>query len=372
MELAFESLDVEAPKLSCYFGVDVASQTHYVALRRSDEGPLRDGELRKIKTSAFAHTRQGAQQMLDWMKARLPEGAGMCVVMEATGNYSVQLSLWLRELCPTLKLVVMDPRRIKKYMEGLGLRNKTDKVDARAIACFGAERQPVGDEPVEQIYRDLRAVARARLAVLTHIVALRNQLTSLCSDDMSQAVGRMINKTFQSSIAQLEKQQQKLEQQLEQLVASDERLAADVALLDSVAGVGRLTAITVLGEFGDLRRFRSARQLTAFAGLNPEIKKSGKWIGQSHLSKRGTTYGRRALYMGATSTIKSQSQFSRFYHRLVESSHKHKRAALAAVMRKMLITMRAVVISGKGFDPNHTPKTVEKGCGKNRDYALAA
>lgn len=337
-------------ELLFFAGFDVHSDNFVAAHRLSGLPPVQPGDIRKMKSKQFPRTRQGATDFLVWIDSKTPEGARLLIVMESTSSYSLQLACWLRELRPGLCPVIVEPKRIIKYAGSIGTRNKTDRIDARVIACFGAERQPVGDEPVEVIYRDLRALHQARTQFMDAMQALRNQRDSLCHENLSKSISREITRGFDSQIKALEKQMNVLEEQMRKVVDSDEKVGQDVKLLCSMVGVKFLTAVGVLGIFGDLRRFPTSRSLTAFAGLNPEIKESGKRQGESHISKRGNANARRVLYMAATSVIKSNSELAEFYNRLVNDAHKEKMVALVALMRKMLLTMRSLLVSGQTYD----------------------
>lgn len=384
VEPAFDAHQPASPALLVSFGLDVHSKSFVAAWRRSDAGNLEKTAMRKMKTEEIERSRKGAARLLEIIDAQTPEGADVIVVMESTGTYSLELSLWLKQLRLSLAVAIVDPSRIKKFIGSHGVRNKTDIIDARAIACYGAERRPVGDEPLEQEYRDLRSMVRMRLRVIDKLQVARNQLHSECAENLSLAVRKVVIRPLEREIRQLEKDKATLEAEQRKLVAGHEGLRKDVALLDTVAGVDFLTAAAVLGEFGDLRRFETGRQLTAFAGLNPELRESGTKQGKARISKRGTTYGRSALYMGATSIINMDCQMSAFYHKLVEESHKCKMVALTAVMRKMLVTMRAVLVKEEKYDRHYvsnsaskTPavpceKPVDNTCGKPQHVLAAA
>ena len=112
-----------------------------------------------------------------------------------------------------------------------------------------------------------------------------------------------------------------------------------------------MTAVTVRTELGDLRRFERARQLTAFAGMSPRIVESGTSIaGKPHLCKQGNRRVRHALYMAAMTAIRGQNDLQRCYQRLVAKGKSHM-SALGAIMRKMLCLLRALLISGKPYQP---------------------
>lgn len=110
------------------------------------------------------------------------------------------------------------------------------------------------------------------------------------------------------------------------------------SLLRSIPGVGPLTAATILGEIGDIQRFPSAKQLTAYAGLDASVFESGTTFKSrsNKISKRGSTYLRKALYQATFAGISKQKNGVRnpdlyeFYQRKKDEGKIHKVALIAA------------------------------------------
>ena len=133
------------------------------------------------------------------------------------------------------------------------------------------------------------------------------------------------------------------------LVNHDEELKRDVTLLTSIYGVAFINATTILAELGDLRRFALGRQLTAFAGMSPRHRDSGSSVhGRSRLCKQGNPRVRQSLYLSAMVAIRGNNQFRQTYLRLLDEG-KAKMVALAAIMRKLLVLMRAILINGQAY-----------------------
>ncbi|AFS01038.1 IS110 family RNA-guided transposase [Lentilactobacillus buchneri] len=77
------------------------------------------------------------------------------------------------------------------------------------------------------------------------------------------------------------------------------RLAQDLpelAILESIPGISVNTAVRLIGELGDIRRFTSANKLNAFVGIDLRHFESGEYIAVDHISKRGNPYARKILY----------------------------------------------------------------------------
>lgn len=83
------------------------------------------------------------------------------------------------------------------------------------------------------------------------------------------------------------------------------RLSSDFQLLMSIPGIGEITAATILGEIGDISNFDTAKQLVAYAGLDPSVYQSGSFKAKNtKISKRGTPYLRKALYQAASAAVR--------------------------------------------------------------------
>ena len=154
-------------------------------------------------------------------------------------------------------------------------------------------------------------------------------------------------------LRQLDKDISTVEQEMKLIVNEDEAFKCDFDLLTSIDGVGPITAMTVLAEIGDLRRFERARQLTAYAGVSPRVVQSGTSVrGKTRMCKQGNKRIRQALYLSAMATLKTKkpNTLSTMHYRLCDDG-KEGKEALGAVMRKQLTVMRAILISGKPYDP---------------------
>lgn len=148
---------------------------------------------------------------------------------------------------------------------------------------------------------------------------------------------------------------------IETLIERDRRsenptLVPTIDLLDSIPGIGILTAVTLLAELGDVNSFKSAQALTAFCGLDSSVRQSGDFKGtRNKISKRGSRYLRRALFLVASANIRNARNqkpinpyLQAFYQKKCQS--KPKMVALAAVMHKMVFIIYAVLRDRKPFE----------------------
>jgi transposase len=325
-----------------WVGIDVAKRTFDAALvRQGQKWPATP--LAEVPVRSFERTATGVHEFLQWLDA-IETAPHVRAVMEATGRYSTELVLWLTGERPALAPAIAPPHQTAAFIASMGLRNKTDKLEARALGFYGMERQPEPYAPATPAQTQLRELVRYRDFLVREHVAAANRAdeTRGCT-----AVQRMEGKRLRLIEGDIER----IEHEMRQQVQAAPELAHDIELMTSIYGVGFITAATVRAELGDLRRFTKARQLSAYAGLNPTLRQSGSSVnGRPHMNKKGNPHVRQSLYLAAMVTIRGHNDLQRTYLQLREQG-KPAMAALGAIMRKLLVLMRAILISGKPFDP---------------------
>jgi transposase len=333
-------------------GCDVSKSSFDAAVWLPPESGERR-EMQDIPAASFPLRAEGAEAFLRWADEHLAPIAGgaekpsaLGVVLEATGRYSIQLATWLIAARANVQPSIINPETARDFIRSLSPRNKTDQIDARGLARYGAERLPSPWEPLTPEQTELRDMAR-----------YRKKLQSMCVAEKLRSneagITRFVRSKIRDHIAHLERTQAQLEKRMAKIIAGLPELQRDAELLDSVKGVGFITAATVLAEYGDLRRFRRARQLSAFAGFSPRLFESGKSVRKKpRLCKKGSSLGRHALYFPALAAIRGDNDFARMYKDLLHKG-KPKMSAIGAVMRKMLLVMRAILISGQPYQPHY-------------------
>ena len=340
------SEQIRFPQSPHWVGIDVAKNSFDAAL-------VRDGQkypatpLATVPVRSFTRTVAGVRDLLQWLDTLVADtvpASGVRVVMEATGRYSTELATWILDERPALAPAIAAPQKTAAFMTSLGLRNKTDKLEARALGFYGAEREPSPFQPMTGVQSELRELSRCRDFLTREHVAAGNR-----SDETHAC--KMVRQMQHKRLRLLEADIERVENEMRRQVAASAKIARDIELMSSIYGVGFLTAAAIRAELGDLRRFRKARQLTAYVGLNPSQRNSGSSVcGRPRMSKKGNGRVRQALYLAAMVAIRSDNDLHRTYLRLQEEG-KSAMAALGAVMRKLLVLMRAILISGKPFDP---------------------
>jgi transposase len=129
-----------------------------------------------------------------------------------------------------------------------------------------------------------------------------------------------------------------------------------VHLLDTIPGVGLLTAVSIMCELGDFSAFQSPKQLFAYFGMDPTVNESGKFKGtEVHMSKRGSRIARRAIFAVALACIRTKRNgealnpyLYQYYNKKKES--KPKMVALGAIMHKVSNIIFAVLRNNCSFE----------------------
>jgi len=266
---------------------------------------------------------------------RLSRLAGVKTIgMEASGRYERLAVAALAEA--GLPVVVLNPAQVRHYAMAIGLRAKTDPIDARLIALF-----------VEAVRPEPRPLADAQTSQLAALMARRRQLvTMLAAERMrrQQAPKGAVRLSLARVVTSLEDALRELDAHIDTTVRGTPVWRDKEDLLASVPGVGKTIARTLLAELPELGSL-SPKQIGALAGLAPFTRQSGKWRGRSFIGG-GRTQVRTALFMGALSAARYNPALKAFRDRLVAAG-KPKLVALIATARKLLVILNAIIRDAK-------------------------
>jgi transposase len=244
---------------------------------------------------------------------------------------------------------VVNPTRIKYAGLARGRGNKTDAADARLIAAYAAREAPPAGRPPPPEVRELQALVR-RLDDLTEMAAWEKG--RLSSPALTAAVRRSVARI----VRLLEKEVVKLRAAADELVAASPPLRADRALLESIPGVGRQTATTVLAELPAVERLPSAESAAAYCGLSPREFRSGASVRRrTRLAKAGNARLRKVLFLPAQTAVRFNPLLRGFFDRLVAAG-KPKMQAVGACMRKLVMLCYGVLKNRTPFDAEWASK----------------
>jgi transposase len=186
-----------------------------------------------------------------------------------------------------------------------------------------------------------RKVSKA--AWITDFYEAASHSIGLPVEEGSEAV-RMFRIILQDHI-DLCKMRQQIEQQADQDMGNNE----DYRRLQTIPGIGPITALSILAEAGDIRRFSHYKKFLKYCGLNLSTEQSGRFRGISKLSKRGNSRLRLAFWLAATVAIRMrENTFRQKYETYIRTDPANKdlkRKAYTAVAAKMARVVYSVIKS---------------------------
>lgn len=314
-------------------GVDVSKAKLDVALM--EEGG-------KYRSKVFPNKPSGFSALLVWLDDSAVGGRSQVhICIEATGAYHEALALYLHD--HELRLSVVNPMRVKRFIELEGTRNKTDEGDAKSLARFCKMTCPERWEAPSPGVRALQALV-GRLDTLELMRQAELNRQDVAHDAIEQSLREVIT-TLDKSIADVKAQ-------IKQTIDDDPDLRERNALLDTIPGLGERTIPQLLAYIGRPERFKNVKALTAYARLSPMVRQSGVSLNK----RRGTSpQGHRALkhclYFPAMVAGKHNPLIARFWQRL-KAQNKPGKLIVEACMHKLLAIVYGVLKSKKPFNPH--------------------
>ena len=296
------------------------------------------------------------------------------VLMEACGG----AHCWARRFQRQGHAVRLLPARdVRPYVRG----NKTDRNDVAGILeadrCAGIAPVPVktpeqqGIQALHRLREHLKAERTATLNLLRGVLRKLSVAVPLGSTKLPAAVRDALedgdNDLPMALRHSLAEQIDRLSQLARDMLAIEQRLeefaSRDVAVqrYRTVPGVGLLTATALRASAGDLSRFRSGRQFSAWLGLTPREHSSGRQRRLGGLTKRGDVYVRTLLIHGARAVLQAARMKQRRGQDLdplqawalkVQDTRGHNKAA-CALANKLARRLWAMDHHGTPFDPRH-------------------
>jgi len=316
-----------------WVAVDI-SKNDFTAARRN---------INEIEKDVFSQDTEGFEAFLRW----LPNSGTAQVCMESTGPYWRALSVFLTEKSTSFSLV--NPRRVRNFAKATAYRSKTDEIDSEVILLFAETFDPQPTRTAEETFLQLRCLSRHRLQLQQILDTVRDQRRKAAADPSTPSLAFESFKTLEKTLRQ---QVDNTLAQAVDLVRSSPNLRDTFSLLVTIPGVGAKTAITLIGEFGPRIQTATPRQMTSFAGLDPVLWESGSSVRRKpRISKQGNHRIRKALYMAALVASWANPVLSNFYQRLINRGIP-KKAAIIAVMRKLLHIVSGVIKHRRPFNPN--------------------
>lgn len=331
-------MDQPATQPIVIVGVDIAAAT-VVAVCHGAAVPATPAQ-------TFGNTATGWQALHRWIQEQQGQPTTTLVVLEATGAYWQGLATALVTAGWTVSVV--SPASVHHYARARLRRAKTDAVDASVLAAYGRDLQPAPWTPAPVEVQTLQLLIRQRDDLIAMQTETRNRQHAL---NQLPQVPDAVRAPLAALVAVLQEQLTTLNTAIRQQAEAAASIAGAITRLQTIAGVGLLTAAIVIVETRPLRQGATPAQVVAYAGLDPAPRDSGTSVrGAGHISKTGNARLRQALYMAAVSAVRYNPVLKAFYERLVARG-KRKKVALVAAARKLLVLMVTLLQQGRDFDP---------------------
>ena len=388
-----------------YIGIDIAKKNHEASIIDSSGKSL-------SKSIFFPNSTKGIEKFNNFI-AEFGVTTNNCIIgMEATGHYWISLFSYIVDLGFTC--YVINPIQSDAFRKMYVRQTKNDSVDSFIIAQimrFG--EFSISNFSDENTFA-LRNLTRYRFALVDEcsdwkrkLVAILDQVfpeySSLFSniygvaskellskyplpEDMlsipAEELGNLlyecskgrlgINKaeeiqsraretfgikfakrSFSFQIKQIISQISFLEEQLKEIEIEISCLLEDICpVITTITGIGSVLGASIVSEIGNISRFERANQLVAYAGLDTRIKQSGDFSAtNTKLSKRGSPYLRRSIWLAATVAAFKDPALSIYYQGLRARGKAHG-TAIGAVARKLTNIIFAVLRDQKPYTPN--------------------
>jgi transposase len=275
----------------------------------------------------------GRAELSDWVEQQKPD----LVVVEASGGYETALVSEL--VARGQEVALVNPTRVRAFARAEGILAKTDKLDARVIARFGATMKPQARARREEDQVKLNEKITRRRQLVLMLTAEKNRLHT-ASPTMREHIA--------SHIVWLQAEIEALEQQISQAIKANPAWAEIAKRVDSAPGIGFITAATLVSDLPELGQL-NRQQIAALVGVAPFNQDSGKHRGKRRIFG-GRSSVRSVLYMATLSAIRHNPVIKEFYQRLLDKG-KLKKVALTACMRKLLVILNTMVKSGQDWNP---------------------
>lgn len=335
-----------------YCGLDVSAKSTHVCIE--------DRQGRRVKRAVVATTPEGIEGALGRWAHR-----GLTVALEA-GNQTA----WIHDLLLELgaKVHVVHPVKVKWIAES---KRKTDRVDAQLLAHLlriGGLPEPVHMPSGRS--RELRALLLARRQLVQMRTKLINVVRGLLRQQRVtvpprtlvrrrgwarlQAEGlppalREVVGAYAATVAATGQALQALERELGRRAGKDPR----VARLQTIPGVGQVSAQTLVASVDRIERFASAKKLVAYSGLAPSVRASGERVAYGRITKQGRSEIRAVWVQAAHAVLAvkdtAAAPLQRWCERLAR--RRGKKTAIVALARKLLTIAFHLLREGTTYDP---------------------
>jgi transposase len=310
-------------------GIDVSKPTLVCALL--------DAATRKVTWEAeFPNAKSGVETLLEKVDAPIPW------ILEPTGRYSLLAARLAREAGRDVRLAA--PRKAKLFLRSQNERAKTDKIDSRGLALYGA----VCDLPAYP----LKAAEETQM---DELLVLRKSLsTTISKFQQQQRELPYAKEHLQTVVSQLHEQLKSVDKEIAELTKNSATFEP-VQRLDAVPGIGPVTAAAVTSRLNS-KTFSHPDEWIAYLGLDVRVQESGQHKGRCGLSKRGDAELRRLFFLAAIANCRCKSSPFKDQYEHERAKGLSTIAAACAVARKLAKVCWSLHTHKTEYDPDRVSK----------------
>lgn len=316
---------------SHYIGIDVSKEKLDVVLM-TVSGEILDKTVIKNNVTAIGK----------WLRSLFKKHSKeeMLFCLEPTGHYSNVSVITIHKA--GAKVWIANPVDIR---QSIGMqRGKNDAIDARRIAEYARrfkDKARLVQSKELQLLK-LKQLLAYREELVTERAKFRAQVKDF-KGRFEKEVYLTIQRTNQGLITQLNKYIGIVEEQIEKMIREVQEMKERYDLVQTVTGVGKILARTVIAMTSDFSRFNNARALACHAGVAPFHYASGSSIrGRNKISHRANKRLKTLLHLAALSAIRTGGDLKNYYERKVKEG-KPKMLVLNAVRNKIISRIFAVI-----------------------------
>ena len=334
-------------KLKNFVGIDISKLWFDAALIKTDNSF-------QIIHRQFAQNPVGYKRLLEWLllnKAEVDDQTLFC--MENTGLYNTGLVNHLVKI--QAQLWVEMPLRIKKA--GGFERGSDDKTACVKIARYAMRYQEDVKlwEPADSNMEKIKNLITQRDRIINAVTQLSVPIKEL-KDCGCEAEAKQMEKIQRPALAALQKTKKNIEVLITKTVQQDEQINKKVALVQSIKGIGPVTAVALLVYTKSFDKFNNAKQLACYCGVVPFKKESGTSVRyKPTVSPFANKKLKKLLHLCALSAIKNDKEIHLYFERKVMEG-KNKMSVINAVRNKLVHRVYAVLRDDRIFEENYVKR----------------
>ncbi len=322
-------------------GIDISKRTFEVALMQNLANS-------NINHNKFDNDIKGFKSLVSWLKKGGISMEQILVCLENTGIYHRGLVGFLQK--QEVFVWVENPRQIKC---SIGIqKGETDALDAKRICLYAFKNQEAAQnyQPNDKGLQAVADLLALRDRLNTARCSLEKPIKELKEMNLIEEAKRL-EKACKNSLKEIAKDIAEIEDEMKSIVEADQEVKKNYQYILSVEGVGMITALEILVNTHNFKRFEDAKKLACYSGIVPHPHQSGTSVRKkSRVDHMANKILKKALHMCALSAIRCKGDFKTYFERKVKEG-KNKMLVLNAIRNKILDRIFACVREQRMYVP---------------------